>query len=394
MKYTVLFVDDETRILERMKRQLEPFRDEFDYRFASSGSDALAMLAQGSYHVIVADMIMPGMNGAELLAEAKRRHPEVVRMILSAHAERENAMRAVPVAHQFLSKPCHPDRLNEVIRRSADLRLLLAENELAGIVGNVGSLPSPPAIFTSLTQTLADPDSSIRDVAGIVEQDPAMVAKVLQLVNSAFFGLGRHLNTIQDAVGFLGMKMIRNLTLSLKVFHSFGDDFPKGFDPEAERHHTLTVANLTRSIIREESVRDDAFLAGILHDIGKLLIATRRKEEFGEMIRESSETGVPLVVLEAKNWEITHAQIGAYLLGIWGIPLAIVEAVAHHHFPARVKSKDFDLVGALWLSNQLIHEQTGDRLSTKDLEYLQQYKLVHALDEWRYVAEGSVEETA
>ncbi len=394
MKYKVLFVDDDAQVLERMKSQFEPFQDDFDYHFTSSGSEALAILAEEEFHVVVTDMIMPGMNGAELLAEVKRRHPRTVRMIQSAHSDRENAIRAVPVAHQFLPKPCHPGRLNELIQRSTQLRQLLAENELAGLVGSVGSLPSPPHIFTSLTQLLADPESSIVDVSHVVEQDPAMAAKVLQLVNSAFFGLGRHLSTIQDAVGFLGMKMIRNLTLSLQVFHSFGDSFPKGFDPEVERNHTLSVANMARNIIREEKVQDDAFLAGILHDIGKLLIATRRKEEFGEMIRESEANNTPLVIVEAKHWNVTHAQIGAYLLGIWGLPQTIVEAVAYHHFPERVQSSNFDLVGALWLSNQLIHEQTGDRLSTKDLEYLQQFKLVHALDEWRYMAEGSTEEKA
>lgn len=392
MTYQVLIVDDETSCLEHMKRQFEPLGSEIRFRFASSGSDALAALEEDSFHAVVADMIMPGMNGAELLREVKRRRPGVVRIVLSAHAERENAMRAVPVAHQFLAKPVSPERLGEVIRRSATLRVLLQDEELAELAGGAGSLPSPPHMFTALTKELADPETSVRRVAMIVEHDQAMAAKVLQLVNSAFFGLGRRMGSIREAVGYLGIKMIRSLALSLQVFHSFGKNFPAGFDPEKERNHSFKVASVARSIIREDAARDDAFLAGILHDIGKLLVATRRREEFADIIAESRETGVPVVVVEAKRWGATHAQIGAYLLGLWGIPLPIVEAVAHHHFPERVRSQDFDLVGSIWLSNQLIHEQSGDRLSTRDLEYLQQYKLVHALDEWRALVNGAAEE--
>lgn len=185
----ILFVDDEIRILEGLQRMLRPQRKEWEMAFAPGGQAALTMLEASTFDVIVSDMRMPGIDGAALLETVRQKYPSVLRIILSGYTELEASYRAVPVAHQFLLKPCDPDALRAAIERATSLVEVLNSKMLASLVGSLQELPSLPRTYAELRHALSDPDSSIDQVVRIVEQDVAITAKVLQLVNSAFLGL-------------------------------------------------------------------------------------------------------------------------------------------------------------------------------------------------------------
>lgn len=389
----ILFVDDEPKILDGLRRMLRHQRRRWEMVFAPGGEEALAELERGQFDVIVTDMRMPKVDGAALLKHAQDRYPNTVRIVLSGHMELEATLRAVPVAHQFLTKPCDPEVLEEVVERACNLRVLLDNEAVRQMVGGMESLPSLPRLYSALTKALADPEVPLSEVARIVEQDVAMCAKVLQLVNSAFFGLPRRISNIQTAVGYLGTTTLKNLVLSAEVFHAFEDaERAGGFSIESLQSHALLTASIARHLSPEKRMAEDAFTAALLHDIGKLVLAARLPEHLSRVLAAVGASGHPFHLAEEELGGVTHAEIGAYLLGLWGLPYPIVEAVAHHHAPGRVNQRRFDVLAAVHIANALAHEQEstppGAVQPTREIDpcYLEALGVAGHLDAWRALA--------
>ena len=365
--------------------------------FALGGQAALEQLEQGPFDVIVSDMRMPGIDGATLLARAQESHPGAVRIVLSGYSEVQAALRAVPVAHQFLSKPCSADELRGVIERACGLRALLCDESIRSAVGGLRSLPSAPTAYAALTDLLRDPVASAEDVARIVERDMAMCAKVLQLVNSAFFGLGRRITSVAEAVVYLGMVAVRDVVLSVEAFRAFRDDAGDPNSAAALQRHSLAVAGIASEIIRERgpAQAQDAFMAGMLHDIGKLVLATQRPLEFAEIVAAARAEGLPTHVVAERRHGATHAEVGAYLLGLWGLPYTVVEAVAHHHAPSRAGSHGLDVVVAVHVADALAHEHVGQLAPGEGsseaspglaVDFLEELGVADRLPAWRALA--------
>ncbi len=392
----ILFVDDELGVLEALARMLYPLRAEWEMAFVPSGEAALAELERAPFDVIVSDMRMPGMDGAALLGRVEKRFPEIVRIVLSGYSEVEAALRVVPVAHQFLAKPCEAEKLREVVARSCALQALLSEELLRAAVAGIGALPSVPQVYAELTRALADENTPVADVARIVERDIALCAKLLQLVNSAFFGLPRRVTSIRSAVAYLGTNLLKNLALSLGVFRAFeGANLRAGFSLEAEQRHALLVASTARRMLDDPRQAEDAFCAGMLHDIGRLVLAANLPEQFSRVLDAMRREGAPAPQVEAKLLGASHAEIGAYLLGIWGLPYPVVEAVAHHHRIERVEQRSFDATGAVYVANLLAREEEGAlqtggaAVENVDVRaYLEGLGVAERLGEWRAVAAG------
>ena len=353
----ILFVDDDPQVFEGLQRMLESERENWEVSFAPDGDAALLLLSATPYDVIVSDLRMPKMNGAALLRSVRERWPGVVRIILSGQAEMEESLRAVPVAHQCLLKPCDPEMLRTAIGRATSVSELLNNKLLAEIVGSVQDLPVMPKCYLELRDTLSDPNYSLKQVVQIVEQDVGISAKILQLVNSAFFGLPRQITSVHMAVTYIGAEMLQNLLLSAGVFHVFekGKNV-KGFSFEDLHIHSQLTAKIAGRILPASPVRDAAIVAGLLHDIGKLVLATRSPQHFARSIDESRVAKIPLCEAEQKLMGVTHAEVGAYLLGLWGLPAPIMEAVANHHVPRRIPHAMLDNVGAVHIANVMANK--------------------------------------
>ena len=270
----ILFVDDEPNVLQGITRSLFHLADEWDIETAESGSEALEMLEDELFDVVVTDMRMPGMDGAAVLQEGHKSFPNVVRIVLSGQAELDATLRVVPVAHQFLTKPCQADVLQEVVERACHLHSLLNNDSLRQMVGHVKNLPAVPRVYAELTQALTKPDTGVGDVADIVSTDPAMCAKALQLVNSSFFANAMPITDPRQAVVRLGIRMVKALALMVEVFGSSGSPLKaRSCSLEAEQRHALQVGAIARSLYDDRLMADDAFMAGMLHDVGKLIMA-------------------------------------------------------------------------------------------------------------------------
>ena len=295
-KRRILFVDDEPNVLEGLRDLLRRHRNRWDMVFLGGGQEAIDELTRSKFDILISDMRMPGVDGATLLGYAQEHHPEVVRIVLSGYTEMDAALRAVPVAQQFLTKPCKPDELENVVERATQLQSLISNDAVRSIIGRIQKLPSLPQTYSKLLHVLGNEKSGVTDVARVLEEDMAMCAKLLQLVNSAFFGLGREITNIQQAVVFLGFSMVRNLVLTAEVFEGHRTPTTAGFSfSDLERHAQLTAAIATR-MLPTRRVAEDAFVAAILHDIGKLVLASELPEEYEKAIALSASHAAPLHV--------------------------------------------------------------------------------------------------
>ncbi len=383
----ILFVDDEPRVLEGLRRLLRSRRGEWELVFAHGATAALEALAAAGADVIVSDIRMPGMDGGSLLAHVQKEYPSVVRIVLSGDTDIGITFRALPVAHQFLTKPCEPEILQEVIERAVNLRALLDDEQLRRMVGEMETLPSVPRVYSELTRVLADPEADLTAVVKVVERDVAIYAKILQLVNSAFFGLARRVTSIQQAVNCIGTSMLRTLVLSVEVFRAFdGVGTVPGFSLEGVQDHGLAVARLAGRLLADKRQGESAFMAGMLHDVGQLILATRLPEHFGEALARVRRSGTALHAVEQELLGVTHAELGAYLLGLWGLPYPVVEAVAHHHVPTRVSQSRFDILSAVHVANLLVREQAERSPSALDEPYLAALGVGDRLPAWRQLA--------
>ena len=352
----ILFVDDESKVLDGIGRMLHADRKRWDMQFVTSGEDALRACEAGAFDVVISDMRMPGMDGAKLLSHVRDRYPGTARIILSGYSEVSSSTRAVPVAHRFLTKPCDAAQLQAAIERVCTLQDILCTPEIRRVVGTIGELPSLSTTYASLAQAVRDPDTSVKRVADIIELDLAMAAKVLQLVNSAFFGLAQRVSSLNSAVTYLGMEAIKNLALASETFRVFVPDsqIPQSLCESLQRHAHRTAA-IAGTLPVDPKTRDVTVVAALLHDIGRLVLACRMPATFCSVTR-ATERGCQPFEAEEELLGISHAEIGAYLLGLWGIPNLAVEAIAHHHRPTRIPHSGFDSSVAVYVADLLARE--------------------------------------
>lgn len=396
----ILFVDDEPHILEGLRNLLRRFRKQWKMSFAEGGEEALKILECEHFDVLVTDMRMPGIDGSELLKIVKQDYPHLVRIVLSGYTELEAAMRAVPVAHQFLTKPCDADHLLEVVERACGLQSLIDDEMVKKIVGKLDKLPSLPKTYSKITEALAQDEVDAKVITAIIEKDMSMCAKILQMVNSAFFRSALPVTNIEFAIVRLGFETVKNLVLGVEIFESakLVSESAEWFSVEHLQEHSQLSANIARQMFQDTQKSDDAFMAATLHDIGELVLAIAQPRYLQKVYELSKEKNQPIQVIEKKLTGVTHAEIGAYLLGLWGLPYPIVEAVANHHEPARSKSKEFDLVGSSYFaanlaSEMLNNESEGDDYQVNlDSEYIDRVEISESqINQWRAIATAEMQ---
>jgi HD-like signal output (HDOD) protein/ActR/RegA family two-component response regulator len=356
---SVLFVDDEQRVLDGLRRSLFTVRDRWDVRAACGGAIALEMLAQQPACVVISDLRMPGMDGLTFLQEVSARWPEAVRIILSGQEDPDSAPRAWQIAHQYLSKPCEGRAVISALDKAYSTHRLLRSPELRALAGRLNTLPTTPGTLVQIEQLSTKDGLPMRDVVSIVERDVALTSKVLQVVNSAYFGVARSIGSVECAIQVMGFDLLRALIYAHEVGHAF-PCLLASWSPEEEQRHTLRVAAVAKALGDSRDESADLFTAGILHDVGKLVLASRAPELLERSIALSLERGVPLYVAEREVYGVSHAELGAYLMGLWGLPWPLVEAVALHHSPGRWSAATSTLAPKVALAEMVLGSCEGD----------------------------------
>jgi putative nucleotidyltransferase with HDIG domain len=391
MKKRILFVDDEPALLEIYQLMLRSLADQWELSFATSGPEALALMAKAPFDLVISDMRMAGMDGAQLLNEVLKRYPRTARIILSGHADQEAVAQCVGATHQFLMKPCNLAVLKATLTRVFTLDGWVADEKLKALVAQMRALPSLPSLYFRVLEALESPNASAEQIGEIIAMDLAMTAKILQLVNSAFFGIARQITHPTEAVQYLGVGTVRSLALSLHVFSCLDQAKLKNFSVAQLWRHSLATGQMARKIAQleraEPAMADEAFVAGMLHDIGKLMLAANMPDSYCQALMLAAETPMPLTQAEMTVFGASHADVGAYLLGLWGLPVSIVEAIALHHSPSRSAIRYFAPLAAVHAANILEQEfsnvaKDGERPQL-DSAYIAELGLYERVAPWR-----------
>jgi HD-like signal output (HDOD) protein/CheY-like chemotaxis protein len=391
----ILFVDDDDLILRSidrvLRRRVQDAR--WELHFATDGDAALRLMERQSFDVIVTDAQMPRMSGTGLLRRVQETNPGVVRILMSGYTGLETLRGALPLAHQFISKPCDAQQLASTLENACGLRSILNRPELRTLVGSSNELPSAPRTYVEINTALSNPHASARSVAEIVERDIALSARVLQLVSSGFYGLPRQVNSVGGAVAFLGVEVVKAIVLSIEVSKMFpvSRAIPD-FSIEVLQQRSTLAAQLAKRLLGHESGGESVVVAGMLQDVGQLIFAARAAQRFAIALSSSARAKTPLYEAELELFGSTHAEVGGYLLGLWGLPPRIVHAVAHHLEPV-AGARVFDAAAALYLGNLL--SQNPDvpaldlvpaRTTAIDLSYLRTLGVAHQLGDFRRMA--------
>jgi HD-like signal output (HDOD) protein len=389
-KTRILFVDDESSMLRLLQMGMRSMSGTWDMEFASSGEAALALIGQKQFDAVVTDMRMPGINGAQLLNHVLRQHPQTVRIILSGYSDLREVITCVGFTHQFLEKPCSLDYLKNCLKRVTAVKSRLASEKLGKLTAGLQHLPTLPELYLEITDALQSPTASIQRIAEIAGKDPALAAKLLQLSNSAFFGFSRQVFSVAEAVQLLGVGIIQSVAIAIPLFSSFSREKCPNFPIDQIWSHSAQTGSLGLRISQEQPggahLAEQSFCAGLLHDIGKIILADGLPDEYSAVLRESQTTGTPLFEIERKYFQATHAEVGAYLLALWGLPIPLVEAVACHHHPRHCGAPGLCLAGVVHIANALQHSQAvhpGIVASPVDAEYLKQVQLDRQFEIWR-----------
>ena len=346
----ILLVDDEEHVLRGLSRMIECEIDQWELETALSGAEALDLLDSEPFNVVVSGMRMPGMNGAEFLTLVEERHPNVFRVVLSGQADRETVLSAVQPMHQYLSKPCDIHVLINIIKRAEIFQNTISSAAVLDAIGKANCLPSLPNIVREISDEFSGDDWTAHSVASIIEKDPLLSARILQIANSAIFAIPNPILDVEKGVSIVGAEMIQSLAMS-QAFAKKDAESSALLSSSGLFDHSFEVAFLARQFSHEFHPTDEdagsVFSGALLHDVGKLILLDAFPKRYPQLLRVSESEKRELWKLELEELGATHQGVGAYLLELWGVPNALVEIVASHH--------SFDVCSRRTVACQLVY---------------------------------------
>lgn len=356
----IIFVDDDPAILQGLERMFWDYEDEWETAYASSGEEALNVLSANDFDVIVSDIRMPGMTGVELLTKVEETYPSMVRIILSGHSEEETIIKSVQTAHQFLSKPCPTEKIIDTINNAFKIREISTSPCITNVISRIETLPSMPSLYQSILEEIKSSDASLKKIGEIISKDVAMSAKILKMVNSSFFGLSRHISNPSEAVCYLGLETIKTIVLSSKIFDEAKyTEIPIEFLEELWAHSFRTgviAQKIAQSFRAPKEVIDTSFMGGMLHDVGRLIFYSNFADDYFKIFPLINIHKCTVYEAEIQVFGTSHAEVGAYLMGLWGLPDALVSAITYHHNPDESTDNHFNPLTAVHVADALEHK--------------------------------------
>jgi len=391
MNKRILFVEDNPLLREMYLMMMEGETEAWVSKAAANAKEALELMDKESFDVVVSDLRMPGMDGIELMGVVRQMYPRCSRIIISGLNDQAEIARSLDSTHQFVAKPVNLNALRATLSRLGGLELYLNDPKLQSLVGQMRVLPSFPTVYHEIMKELGSEDPSIERLGQIIAQDPSMTAKLLQIANSAVYGRSSKANTPFEAVQFVGLSAVRSLALSAHIFRSFEHITLKGFSIPQLWDHTVRSGVIAGIIMRAERVdpaeAEEAHIAGMLHDLGKLMLADAMPERFHQSLILAENEGLSSDQAESKLFGAHHGGVAAYLLSLWGLPAAMVEAVAFHHTPSSSENLSFSPLTAVHVADVFEHELSAkserDDRETLDRSYLAALGLEDRLATWR-----------
>lgn len=400
MKPSIIFVDDEPNILDALKRLLYPMRQTWDMTFCLGALQALKILAKKKHDILVTDLLMPDMDGGKLLEEVHTRHPDMTRIVLSGHSGNALALKASRYAHQFLAKPVQSEELKRAIERVVTLREVFVSPCVQKLITRIDTLPTLPDVHRRIMAELNAPEPSMKLVADLISQDMGLSVSMLKLVNSAFFGLRTKVSSPTHAVNLLGLDVISGLVLTVQLFSRFDATQHKGYDLDRLWKHCLSTGCVCKALAQAEGFnqteQDELYVTGLLHDVGKLILLCSDQDVYETILATCRKDNIAIWRAERDQLECTHAELGAYLLGLWGLSDKTITSVFHHHHLMEYPG-DMPLHATIvHVANALDHELNVENphydRNRWDLDAIDHFGFADRLPVWKKYAEAALKE--
>lgn len=386
----ILIVSREAQELDAIRAGLEDMRSKWELTAVREAGAALGAMREAAFDAAIVDLQEPTSQGLALLKDIMEQAPDTLRIALTSAQDRPAIQEVGAPAHQLLSKPCDAKVLKAVLARAFAARNFVGDDGFKKLVAGMTSLPVLPQAYNEIMKELQSRDSSLERVGEIVARDMGLTAKILQLVNSAFFGLSRSIAHPAEAAIFLGSETLKAMVLSLQVFSQYQNLKLTECTVELLWRHSWTTGVLAKRLCEHEKaprdVGDEAFIGGLLHDVGKLVWAANDPAGFEDSLRQARLNKVPLWEQEFALRGSSHAELGGYLLGSWGLPQGVVEAVAFHHRPAQARRQSFCALTAVHAANTLGKVQGGSCRAVAqavDEDYLRSLGLGDRIEHWK-----------
>lgn len=393
----ILLVDHNKNVIDGIMRQLRPYRGQWKLFVAYSGLQALKIMAKQPIDLIISDIVMPEMRGDELLKKVRELYPSTVRIILSGYTDEETLKSSLEAAHQYLSKPCSAETLREAITQIFKIQDCIRNPKIIAEVGDPNQLPSLPRIHQELNTAIADENTGTREIADIFSRDMVLSAKLLQLVNSPYFGLNRKVSSLTEAINLIGIKKLNSLVLSVHLRAVYPVN-----NPAINRYmeylwlDACRVSELARLISLAEEQQEDrpdqAYLGGLLHNMGLLIFLSRGGDKLKKLMDEVQNTTIPVAELETAIFGFTRSEAAAYVLSLWKIPPRIIEAILLQNTPNDTDYEGINALTAVHAAASLLKPSVMtecDRLfeMTLDNDYLQRIGKLERIPVWQELAD-------
>jgi putative nucleotidyltransferase with HDIG domain len=384
----VLFVDGDRHLLRELELALRSAAGEWAVVTAATAADASDQLGRQPFDAVVVDAAVRTRDGGSFLDIVSERQPTALRVQVSD--PQSSRLGLDPQAHQHMAKPLHAGAVFAHLAQTLALTEVLSDVGLKNVVARLRSVPSLPPVYMAINNEFRREDASPRKVGELVARDAGMSAKILQLVNSSYFGFRVRVADPVHAVQLLGLDIVRGLVLSAHVFQQLDLRTVTRFRLGRVWRHSMAAAGCAKAIAELQGLPADAagaaLTAALLHDIGKLVMAASLPDDYGVIVDESEASGSPTWVVERDMIGTTHAEIGAYLLGLWGLPSGIVHAVAWHHRPLDCSSLAFSAAGAVHAADVVEHRvHPADTIAAApepDLPYLERCHAAGQMAAW------------
>jgi putative nucleotidyltransferase with HDIG domain len=390
----LLVIDDQPTLAHAEPLFLE-LPDQWKVHVSQSATDALCQMEQVQFDVVFADLKPGPLASIQFLHQVWAKRASTIRFLLCETLQPDLMVTCALGPHQVLQKPLNGTAIRNSIERAALVDRLFQNQDVRTLVSRIRTFPTRPTVYAEVIKELRSSSSSAQVVGDLVSRDLAISAKLLQITNSAFFGFNQPVASPVDAVLLLGMETTASLVLGIEAFSQLDNVKLKYFSTDQVWKHCQTVANAARAIAEhmthDKVLAQEAYTAALLHDIGKLALAVNLDDAYRDALNVGREKNIPAWEVERQAFGATHAEAGAYLLSLWGLPAGVIEAVAGHHLPARELSSEFTPLTALHLANAIENssgEPQGGIEAKMDVRYPTDLRIVEQLDYLRDLVQG------
>ena len=361
MKRKIYIVDDQRQVLETAVAIVAAIMPEAAVTGFEDPFKALAAVKANPPDLILSDHLMPGMQGSQLLEECRAAAPNALRIIMSGFVALDS-LNVITSAHQYVAKPFDAPRLKEMLRRTLAAHERLRDSRLRTVVTSLRSLPSLPQVQHALLAELESTQGASASIGQMVAQDPGLSVKVLQLANSPLFGRSYLVTNPVEAVLCLGTSMIAAVVLSQSLFKHYRAKGHREFSLDRVWSHCWETAAMAQCYCSEQGLprpaREEAFLAGLLHETGRLILVDNFPDQFQAACDAARRANSPLAPQLAERLGAAPSQIAAYLLDLWGLPPSVVAAVSLLGHPEEEEAAAFTMASALYIADQVASRAT------------------------------------